>query len=435
MPRPCKWILFLLVAAAAVAAVPGFAADDYRFDVTAFEKKPFEFNGFGELRADRFRLRQDAAFSRLNFFHQQPPSRLDRVTGAVELSGIYRLGIASLQATVHGEASHDSLASANHASVYEGYLAVEPADGMRFEAGKRALRWGKGYAWNPVAFVERPKDPNDPELSREGFLALAANLIHSNDGPLKTVTLTPVAVPTRSGMNDAFGGGSHINPGAKLSLLYRDTDIDLLWLGGGARSARHGIAVSRNLATNVEVHGEWARIHDFTRPVLASDGTISSPTGSAASYLLGVRYLSERDTTWIVEYYRNGTGYSEQELNGYFRYVRNAYDSFLASGNPVALERARNVQAAYGRPNPARHYLYLRASQKEPFDILYFTPALTAIVNLDDRSYSLAPEFSYTGITNLEVRLRLLFLHGEALADFGERQNDRRIELRMRLSF
>lgn len=29
------------------------------------------------------------------------------------------------------------------------------------------------------------------------------------------------------------------------------------------------------------------------------------------------------------------------------------------------------------RPNPGRDYLYARFSLKEPFDLLYFTPALT----------------------------------------------------------
>ena len=75
------------------------------------------------------------------------------------------------------------------------------------------------------------------------------------------------------------------------------------------------------------------------------------------------------------------------------------------------------------------------ASQKEPFDILYFTPAVTAIFNLDDHSYSLAPELAYTGITNLDLRLRFLAIQGARLTDFGEKQNDRRIELRMRYYF
>jgi hypothetical protein len=31
------------------------------------------------------------------------------------------------------------------------------------DAGKKVVKWGKGYAWNPVAFVDRPKNPEDPE--------------------------------------------------------------------------------------------------------------------------------------------------------------------------------------------------------------------------------------------------------------------------------
>ena len=79
-----------------------------------------------------------------------------------------------------------------------------------------------------------------------------------------------------------------------------------------------------------------------------------------------------------------------------------------------------------------RRYLYLRVAQKEPFDILYFTPALTVIASLDDGSSSAAPELAYTGVTNLDLRLRLFFLSGDRLTDIGEKQHDRRLELQMR---
>ena len=74
-------------------------------------------------------------------------------------------------------------------------------------------------------------------------------------------------------------------------------------------------------------------------------------------------------------------------------------------------------------------------SQKEPFDILYFTPALTAIVNFADRSYSVTPEMLYTGYTNVELRLRFFYLKGREQSDFGEKQNARRLELRARFYF
>lgn len=104
----------------------------------------------------------------------------------------------------------------------------------------------------------------------------------------------------------------------------------------------------------------------------------------------------------------------------------------MATGDSTLLTLARSVQSAYLRPTPMRRYLYLRVSQKEPFDILYFTSSLTVIANLDDGSTSTAPELAYTGVTNLVLRLRLFFLSGGRLTDFCEKQNDRRLELRMR---
>lgn len=431
MARLARACVLLLLAVPFVA--PG--QDDYSFDVSQFEKKAFEWNGHAELRLDRFNLSPGAALYRLNFFDRAEATGLNRVTGAVELSGIYRRGIATFQATAHGEAWRDRLGSQDFLRLYEGYLTLEPDTGARIEAGKRVLRWGKGYAWNPVGFVERPKDPNDPELSREGFVMLAGSLVRSYPGALKNIALTALAVPTRDGVNEDFGAGRHANPAARLSLLYRDTDIDFLYLGEGARSARYGFDFARNLTTNLEIHGEWARITDSLKPVLDAGGTVRREGGPATSYLFGLRYLTERDTTWIVEYYRNGAGYTKQEMRDYFSAVHAAHQRFAATGDALPLERLRGLQNAYARPNAARRYLYVRASQKEPFDILYSTAGATAIVNLDDGSYSLVPEVSYTGITNLELRLRLFFLQGGRLTDFGEKQNDRRIELRARYSF
>lgn len=425
----------VLALCTALLSAPAAGADDYNFDAGQFEKKPFELNGYAELRADRFWLNRENALYQLNFFDSETRSQLNRATGALELSGLYRAGIASVQATVHGEAMRDELGHEGEAKFYEGYLTLEPATGTRLEAGKRVLRWGKGYAWNPAGFIERPKDPNDPELSREGFVLLAGSYTRSYDGPLKTVTFTPLLVPTADNLNEDFGTGDHANPAARLSLLAYDTDVDVVVLGTGARSARYGFDFARNLTTNLELHGEWARITDATKPVLNASGVVATQTRDATSYLLGMRHLSARDTTTIIEYYYNSAGYTGQEMRDYFTFVHSGYAQFLATGDSTLLTRARGVQSAYLRPTPMRRYLYLRVSQKEPFDILYFTPALTVIANLDDGSTSVAPELTYAGVTNLDLRLRLFFLSGGRLTDFGEKQNDRRMELRMRYFF
>jgi len=188
---------------------------------------------------------------------------------------------------------------------------------------------------------------------------------------------------------------------------------------------------SRNLNASLEIHGEWARVRNQPRSVADSLGTVTQSTGDADSGLLGLRYLTEKEVTWIAEYYRNGTGYSADELADFYRFA----DTALTAGGARAAKAIALASSGYGRANPGRDYLYLRVSAKEPFDILYFTPAVTSIVNLDDHSYSLTPEVSYTGFTNLELRARLVYTHGGQYTDFGEKPNRRRAEIYVRWFF
>jgi hypothetical protein len=165
-------------------------------------------------------------------------------------------------------------------------------------------------------------------------------------------------------------------------------------------------------------------------------GNVTQTTADATSYLAGVRYLSDSETTYIAEVYRNGAGYSPEQSTDFYRLIDSGVAQFSANGNPALLQKAANLaQGAYGRPNAGRHYLYFRASQKEPFDILYFSPAVTLIQNLDDGSRSLAPELLYTGITNVELRARLFLLTAGGRSEFGEKQNTRRVELMARFYF
>ena len=85
--------------------------------------------------------------------------------------------------------------------------------------------------------------------------------------------------------------------------------------------------------------------------------------------------------------------------------------------------------------NFARDYLYARVSQKEPFDILYFTPSMTGILNINDGSFSISPEIMYTGITNVELRFKTSFLIGQNNTEYGEKLNDCRAEFRARYYF
>lgn len=425
-----------LAAVLALLAAGALCAQDFSFDASEFQKKPYEIGGYLEFKQQQFKLNQDGAIYLINFY-RDPRERLDQSTLTLKPEGKFRAGAASLNVRAHLEANWETREFGSTIRFDEFYLSHKPHPGLTLDAGKIPLKWGKGYAWNPVAFIERLKDPNDPDLAREGFTMLTADIIRNFEGPLRTVAFTPVLLPVSSDVNNDFGSPGHLNAGAKLYLLYHDTDIDFMFLGNGSRSQRFGVDFSRNLSSNIEMHGELARIKDTQRQATNAAGTVTTVRRAAAtSYLLGLRYLTERDTTWILEYYRNGPGFTESELQGFVGFVDQAYAQFLATGNDAFLVRASSLaRAGYGRANPGRNYLYLRVSQKEPFDILYFAPALTIIANADDGSTSVAPELLYTGITNVELRLRAFFLSGGAGTEFGERQNSRRIEFQARLYF
>lgn len=399
-------------------------AEEFSFDSSAFEKKPFEFGGYLELKADRAWLNPSGSFYKLNGLDR---GTLDRNTATLKLNAKFTQGIASLNLRGAAEARRDDLARERNERFDEAYVSLKPDPGFTLDIGKIALKWGKGYAWNPVGFVERPKDPNDVELAREGFTMVTADFIRNFDGDLKTVAFTPVLIPVGSGHNSDFGQPNHINAAAKLYLFYKDTDIDFTWLGSGSRTARFGVDFSRNLTSNFEIHGEWARIRDFELRSIDAAGNVSATTRDVTSALVGLRYLTENDTTWIAEFFRNGTGYTESQLADFL--------SLADSTNPALFSKARQISPSYARANAGRDYLYLRASQKEPFDIVYFTPSLTLIANLADKSWSLTPELLYTGITNLDLRLRASWLHGDAYSEFGEKQNKRRLELLARFYF
>ena len=67
--------------------------------------------------------------------------------------------------------------------------------------------------------------------------------------------------------------------------------------------------------------------------------------------------------------------------------------------------------------------------------MLYLIPAVTAVFNLDDRSRHIIPEIAYTGITDLELRMRFNLLSGDDRTEYGERQNDWKFEARARYYF
>ena len=421
-----------------LSLVPLVAAQDeeFIFDADEFEPKVFEFSGYVEGEPEYARANRDGALYQLQFFGRDPDKDIDRFTGSLELEAHVRKGIASLNFQTHSESVWDYLGQNDDHSLYQGYLSLQPDPGFAFDLGKKAVRWGKGYAWNPVAFVERAKDAGDPDLSREGYWISAVDWVKRFDGPLQTVALTPLVLPVHDKVNQDFGERGHNNLAGKLYLLYRDVDFDFMFLSNGSRSSRYGMDFSKNLAPNFEIHGELAYFNDVVHPTLTAGCKRGKPREEdEISYLIGTRYRTSDDVTLIWEYYYNGLGNKKDDQEQFYRCVHQAWDTndqALIDSLPVGKDLDKGP---FSKPNPMRSYMNFRVWWEEPRNLLYVTPGVQVLYNLEDDSFSVSPDISYTGFENLELRLRATIPVGDELTEWGEKPNKYKIELRARYYF
>lgn len=428
MVRACGIALCL----ALLVWVGSALAGEYDFAIPEAEKKPYELGGRLELRYTQQRLNDQSSRYRLTYYNNDPGAYTEEWRPQLELHGGYRQGMVRFHFLTHHEYNETSAGGEWINRVYEAYASIKPSVNFTIEVGKKSFLWGKGYAWNPAGFINRPKDVDDPELNLEGYTALGVDYIKSfSGGSLSNLALTALVLPViDSWENTSLGQSGDVNYALKLYLLWHDTDLDFIYFGGPNQPDSYGFDFARNLAENFEVHGEVGYKRDVKRTVLDSTGRATVSCGDQLSYLLGIRYLNAVETTFIAEYYHNGAGYNAGEIDDFFAYQNLAFQRWLTTGNDTYMQRADVATRPYYRQrNFGEDYFYLKITQKEPFDILYFNPWLAVIVNLQDLSFNLQPGMTYTPVTNLELNFRVGIPVGPAGTEFGEKQNSLRPEV------
>lgn len=406
-------------------------------EIPPVERKPYSANGFLELRPVMIWQDTDAALFRLrSFTDEMPDARTLQLNARVQFDASYRRGWFSAQTRSVVDTGYASGDWTADATAYEAYLSLKPAPSFTVDVGKKTLKWGKGYIWNPAAFLDRVKSPEDPALALEGFTVVSADYIRTFGGPLQVLSITPVLLPVAGDLNENFGERGHLNVAGKLYVLLLDTDIDVMFLTSGSRPARFGMDFSRNLRSNLEVHGEVSRVPDGLTTVLTPAGTAVQREQPSTNLVVGLRYLSQANTTFIADYFHNGMGYTPAEMETFFTLVEQGDEAWTVNGDQRLLTLASRVSdTGYGRMNPMRNYVYGRVTQPDALGVLYLTLGASAIVNGDDGSYALLPEVQYKPTENLELRSVANIQRGGRRTEFGEKQADLRLEVRVRYYF
>lgn len=418
--------------------VPAAIAEEYDFTIPEAEKKPYEFGGRLEARYIYHRLNDDSARYKLNYYQDDPGADTHEWRGLMEFFGSYRKGVFQANLLTHHEYVDSYQDEEWDNEIYEGYVSLAPYPQLTLDAGKKLVLWGKGYAWNPAGFLNRPKDPDDPALNLEGRPLLGLDLIKSfSTGNLSNIGMTALLLPVIDDWgNEDLGEEGDLDAALKLYLLWYDTDLDFIYFDGPEQPRSFGFDFAKNLAENVEVHGELAFQEDVPHVVLDAFGNVRQTMEDQVSWLVGVRYLNAIDTTFIVEYYHNGGGYDRSELEDFFAYQEAAFDQWQATDNASVMQRAGQItRPYYQQRNFGEDYFYLKISQKEPFDILYFNPWAAAVVSLQDASFNLQPGMTWTPVTNLELNFRVGIPVGASQTEFGEKPDALRPEIWIRYYF
>lgn len=205
-------------------------AGEYDFDVESFEKKAFESKGY------------------IQFAPLYTKEKSTSYASNQELNYEFSYKKSTVNANIN-YSLHQSLYS-NQKNTKQGVLneAYQTfGENTSLLVGKKALKWGKGYVYNPVAFLDRKKDPLDPESLKEGYVLGEFKLIRTLDKKaLKNYSLSLVYMPSNFSVNHDYDHEIKHSHGAKLYLLLYDIDIDLIAVINDNRTYFYGRYVTQS---------------------------------------------------------------------------------------------------------------------------------------------------------------------------------------------
>jgi hypothetical protein len=255
------------------------------------------------------------------------------VQGNDAISNLF-LSYGGLSTSLNVSALANNLAAPDYNySIRELSYDLSLSDNLDMTVGRKILKWGPGYAFNPTGVVEPQRSPSDPS-DRLGQ-NVGRTLISMNAFAGKS-SLTFVY------LNDAQFESGNFHWGEHDYALRAYTFLNGLDLSGilhyrqGDR-LEAGTNWSYVVGENLELHGEFlAKKGSSTlyHEILSSD----NPDQIFASYpytarfdnsneifyklLLGEQYTFENGINIALEYYRNMEGLSKSEWNQWMKFVK-----------------------------------------------------------------------------------------------------------------
>ena len=426
-----KQLFFYILILSAVFLWKDADAQDYDFDIPEEEESAkIEFNGNLDAKWGILQTNDSSPLFGLQFFGQDKPDEyLSQYRLDFYFNGDYRYKQVGFTMRTFAQYTKDDPIDISFFELY-GNLNLSPK--VTLGIGKRRYNWGKGYAFNPVGYVNAEKDPENPDLALAGKNSLYINYNHSfTSGLIQNLSLSTIVLPQEADILERYSNFDDLSAAFKLYLLLNNIDIDFMLFTGKNQQQRYGMDFSTNLLENIEVHGEVSYSTNEENSFIQNNTVLMSET-DGFSYLLGLRYLNDLNITLIAEYYHNNRGLSKSEYEDYLVYLTNN----LSSADPEIISSTRSVMTTNFRSkNLLQDYLYLKASLPEPLEWLYSSVSVFTIYNLNDNSFILSPQIGYKPFTNSELLFWPSFFFGENNSEYGSKQFQNKLEMWFRFYF
>jgi len=404
------------------------SAQNYSFDFEDFEKKPYEYLGTFQIQSDFSQLNNSSNLYKLSFLNKDDEDKWDVYFVSLQLKGSYEFSKFKFSADIKDKIIYNTNNEfENNFSIYESFLNTSLSTNFDFQFGKKSVKWGKGYIWNPVSFAGRQKDINDVDAGMEGFWMLKLNFVKSFSGILQNSSVSPVIIPITKEINDDFSNDENISFILNNYFLIADTDFDSYLFFEDTTLKKIGLDFARNILANWEIHAEYVFEKDITQNSLNPDFSIEAKTTDVHDYLFGTRILLTSNTTIILEYLHNDSGLNEEQMENFYDAINSAI-----SEDPTLLPTIKNYQSEDLTDQfVMKDYLYGKLSQPEPFDILYFTPSIFMLYNLNDNSNMVGGELNYSRFNNLIIKIKHNLLFGDSNSEFGGKISSTKLSLQV----
>jgi hypothetical protein len=354
------------------------------------------------------------------------------VWGNVGAAGLY-LGEGAISASLGFTATSGNISLPHYDfAVRELALDVSLGDALDLVVGKKILKWGTGYAFNPTGVVEPQRSPSDPSdrlnqnygrdlVSLTAFFGKTSiTAVYLNDARYANSSLewgdNELAVRAYSflgGLDISLVG--HYREGDRLELGANSSYVigDDLELHGEILGKRGSPALFHQIITS-DNPGQIFSSYPYV-PLYANSGQIFLKT------LVGGQYTLDNGVNIALEYYHNSEGLSVQEWKRWMNFVKfqEAVQKGIVPVSPDLIVPSRmNLLwslLTLSTRGTMRDYMFARGAYSDDTwgcEVIVF-------MNANDQSIVAIPTLTWRASVSLSLYLRYTANVGRDGSEFG----------------